>query len=169
MEPRQNLDELVIQRVRRTASEIVAATVCGAVFGAGVLFAIAEVWAGNAVDSADSIPLAYVLAAIGALLGAAIVLAYLRADYMRTQGELSESALTAEDYMLVQAPLMPLAWHPVPVVIPTAETAPIDTRLKSSRSRRVRRRPRRRGRTWRADARRTSLQLRATHQPPIQA
>lgn len=169
MEPQQDSYISEMHKDRWTASEMVAATVCGAVLGAGVLFAIAEVWARGAVEGTDAMPLAYVLAAIGALLGAAVVLAYLRSDHMHSIGELTDATFLAEDYTLAQAPLAPMAWHPVPVVLPVEAQVPVEAAPETIQPRRTQRRPRRRGHAGRPSARRASLSAQALQRPPAQA
>ena len=169
MEPQQDSYTPETHKDRWTVSEMVAATVCGAVLGAGVLFAIAEVWARGAVEGTDAMPLAYVLAAIGALLGAAVVLAYLRSDHMRSTGELTDTTLIAEDYTLAQAPLAPMAWHPVPVVLPDVLPSEAEAAPEAVQPRKTQRRPRRRGHAVRPSARRASLSTQALQRPPAQA
>ena len=127
----------------RTLGEVLAATLCGAVLGAGVLFAAAEVWVRGGVEGAGRMPLAYALAGIGALCGAAIVLAYVRSDAARAASAGMEAGILVEDYVTGPAPLAPMAWQPVPVLVPLAEAAPAEE-ARPVASRRVRMRMRRR-------------------------
>lgn len=173
MEPREDMTaEGLVETPNggRTAGETAAAVVCGAVLGAGILFAAAEMWARGAVEGASGMPLAYVLAGIGALCGIAVVLAFLRSDAGRAASADTDAAIIAEDYVLGSVPLSPMAWHPIPhPVLLAREVGSVEPQTTTSRPDRLRRRPRRRGHGPHPSARRAFHPARAPQQPPAEA
>ena len=172
MEPRQDMcaeSEPEQRKERQSSGEMAAAAVCGAVLGAGILFAAAELWARGNAGGTDAIPLTYVLAAIGALSGAAVVLAYLRSDVARPANDQAAVRFIVEDYMLDLAPLTPMAWQPIPVAVPQLEAVSLEALPETRRLRRVQRRPRRSGRASHPSVRRVARPARSFQRPPAEA